>query len=141
MSKVSVTADFEVSVDELWNLLGDFGDMNKWAGTDAGICTSEGEGVGALRTIVLPDGGEIVDRLEEETDLSYTYSIVTSPLPFSFYRATMTVSSLSDNTSRLVWSCDFEAKGLSESDATAFIENMYARGVARMRQALDESAA
>ncbi|MEM1403892.1 MAG: SRPBCC family protein [Pseudomonadota bacterium] len=138
MSEVVATEEFDLSAEALWGLLGDFGDMNKWAGTSAGKCYAEGTGIGALRKIELPDGREIVDRLEEESEFSYTYSIVSSPLPFSYYRATMSVSPLDGGRSRLTWRGVFEAKGLSEQEATAFTENMYAQGIALMRSTIGE---
>lgn len=136
MLHVTVTKKFDVSVEALWDHIGDFGNMSKWTGAKPESCVQEGEGVGSLRRLTLADGGVIIDRLEAQDDRSYTYSIVTSPLPYKSYRATMRVAPLDDQTSELTWSCDFEPKGLTDEEAIANTKNMYAYGIRLMEKTL-----
>ena len=82
MPVVTTEQVFDLPADELWALIGDFGDTGKWSGRPPEGCVQEGEGIGALRTLTLADGRKIVDRLEAQSANSYSYSIVTSPLPW-----------------------------------------------------------
>ena len=56
-----------------------------------------GEGIGALRTLTLANGQQIIDRLEGQSPMSYTYSIVSSPLPVASYAATIAVTPIDEN--------------------------------------------
>ena len=71
---------------------GDFGATGKWSGRPPEACMQNGEGIGALRTLTLANGQQIIDRLEGQSPMSYTYSIVSSPLPVASYTATMAVT-------------------------------------------------
>jgi hypothetical protein len=126
--------EFDLSATDLWDLIGDFGDMEKWSGKSSGSCVAEGEGIGALRTITMRNGGEIVDRLDALGEFTYSYSIVTSPLPLKTYRATMTVEPLGDAKSKLTWSGEFEPAGISDEEARALVAGMYNYGIGLMNE-------
>lgn len=132
---------FDLPVDDLWSLIGDFGDMGRWSGRPPEGCVQEGEGIGALRTITLVDGRQIVDRLEAQTPNSYSYSIVTSPLPFKSYRATMAVAPIDARSTRFTWSGEFESLGISDEEAIVFTKSMYAMGIGLMQKTLATRAA
>jgi len=133
-----VTAEhvFDLPVDELWALIGDFGDTGKWSGRPPEGCVQEGEGIGALRTLTLADGRRIVDRLEAQTANSYSYSIVTAPLPYKSYRATMAVAPIDAASSRFTWIGEFEPQGMSDEEAIAFTKSIYAMGIGLMQKTL-----
>lgn len=135
---LSVTAEqvFDLPVDELWALIGDFGDTGKWSGRPPEGCVQEGEGLGALRTLTLADGRKIVDRLEAQTAYSYSYSIVTAPLPYRSYRATMAVEPIDATSSRFRWTGEFEPKGIGDEEAIAFTEGIYAMGIGLMQKTI-----
>ncbi len=131
---------FNVPVDELWALIGDFGDTGRWSGRPPEACLQEGEGVGALRTLTLEDGRQIVDRLEAQGPYSYSYSIVRSPLPVSSYRATMEVAPVSATSSQLTWSGEFEPIGMSDAEAVSFWQSIYRMGVGLMEKTIARRA-
>jgi Polyketide cyclase / dehydrase and lipid transport len=137
MLTVEATQDFALPLDDLWDIIGDFGDTGRWSGRPPEACVQEGEGIGALRTLYIQDGREIVDRLEAQTDYSYSYSIVTSPLPYKSYRATMSVEPIDQGHSRFRWTGEFEPDGLSDADAIAFTQNVYNMGIAMMRRTIE----
>ena len=97
MATAEIRHIFPLSADQFWDLIGDFGDTGKWSGRPPEACLRSGRGVGALRTLTLADGRQIVDRLEAQGDKFMTYSIVTSPFPVVSYKATMAVSPLARN--------------------------------------------
>jgi hypothetical protein len=137
MLRVEAEHVFALPVDTLWAILGDFGQTGKWSGRPPEACVQEGAGIGALRTLTIEDGRVIVDRLEAQTPHSYTYSVVSGPLPFKSYRATMAVEAIDANTSRFRWIGDFEPLGLSDDKTIAFLRNVYASGIAMMRRTIE----
>ena len=133
-----VTAEhvFDVCADELWALIGDFGDTGKWSGRPPEGCVQEGEGIGALRTLALADGRQIVDRLEAQTAKIYSYSVVSSLLPCKSYRATMVVEPIDAGSSRFTWTGEFEPLRMSDKETIALTKNVYAMGVGLMQKTL-----
>lgn len=127
---------FDLPVDELWALIGDFGDTGKWSGRPPEGCVQEGEGIGALRTLTLADGRKVVDRLDAQTANSYSYSIVTSPLPYKSYRATMAVTPIGVKSTRFTWTGEFEPLGMSDEEAIAFTKGVYAMGIGLIQKTL-----
>lgn len=112
--------------------------MSKWTGLPPETCVSDGEDVGAIRTLSLPNGGTIIDRLDAKSEHSYSYSVINmaeAPLPFSSYKATLSVSRLSDTKSLLDWGGEFTPDRMSEAETVAFAQNMYERGLEMMIRA------
>ncbi len=138
MANTSIEQVFDLHEDSLWDLIGEFGNMSKWTGLPASTCVQQGSGAGALRTLTLADGSTIIDRLEAQTERSYSYSIVNiddAPLPYSSYRATMKVERVSDTSSKLIWSGDFDPDGISDDEAVAVARRMYTMGIDMMKAA------
>lgn len=137
MPTITAQHIFDLPGDDLWNnYLGSFGEIGKWSGRPPDACVREGEGIGSLRTLTLDDGGVIVDRLEAQGERSYSYSIVSSPLPFRSYYATMSVEDVDDNTSRLTWTGVVEPAGISDEQAIRLTESIYKMGIGLMQQAV-----
>lgn len=133
MPTVTAEHTFNLPVDELWEILGDFGNTGKWSGRPKEACVQEGTGVGCLRTLTIADGNVIIDRLEAQTDFSYSYSVVSGNLPWESYFATMSVEPVDGKTSKFTWTGTFEPKGMSEERCIAFTRNVYAAGIALMK--------
>ena len=63
MSEYTVSDEFKASADEVWKVIADFGGLIDWApGIES--CETVGEGVGAVRTLGMPDGLVMKERLE-----------------------------------------------------------------------------
>jgi hypothetical protein len=137
MLRVEAAHVFNLPADALWAILGDFGQTGKWSGRPPEACVQQGEGIGALRTLTIQDGRVIVDRLEAQTPTSYTYSVVSGPLPYASYRATMAVEAVDANSTRFTWTGEFEPLGISDEEALAFTRNVYASGIAMMRRTIE----
>src|SRR5438445_683550 len=77
MSEVNVSETVSAPAVRVWEVLGDFGGVLKWGGKMLQSCTVEGSGVGAVRRIGLPGGGEIAERCEayDPAGRSLSYSI------------------------------------------------------------------
>jgi len=70
-----------------------------------------------MRTLTLPDGAVIKERLEEINGMSYSYVFTDAPLPVSDYGATIAVTDLGDGKSEFVWVGTFKANGVSDEEA------------------------
>jgi hypothetical protein len=127
---------FLCPAEALWALIGDFGNTGKWSGRPPEACIQTDEGIGALRTLTLADGRQIVDRLDAMDAMSYTYSIVTSPLPVASYTATMAVRPIDATSCEFSWSGNFEPKDISDAQALAFFDDVYRSGLAMIERML-----
>ncbi|QLC24631.1 SRPBCC family protein [Parasphingopyxis algicola] len=141
MPVVQVDHVFALPAGELWDLIGDFGDIGKWSGRPPEACVQEGEGIGALRTLTLEDGRTIIDRLEAQGKRSYSYSIVEAPLPYEYYRATMAVEPIDEGSSKLSWTGEFRPKGMTDERGEEFTRNMYLMGIGLMEKTLARRSA
>lgn len=128
MTTVTVTDTFDLSADRVWAAISDFGGMHKYAkGMEApGV---EGEGIGMERAITMP-AGTIVERLTwlDPASRSLSYTIVSGPLPFHRYVATMKVTPQGDGCS-VEWEGNFEPKGVSEDEARTLAHGIYSGGL------------
>ncbi|MBT4365231.1 MAG: SRPBCC family protein [Desulfobacterales bacterium] len=122
--KVSVKDTVNTSAETVWKDIKSFDTQMIGA-----PCEVEGSGVGALRTITMPDSGDkIVERLEalDETLKSLSYSVVSGPPnPFDNYLATIQVQETGENQCEITWSTTFDPVGISEADATMALEGAY----------------
>jgi Polyketide cyclase / dehydrase and lipid transport len=138
MPSASLEHIFSVPAHAIWELIGDFGDTGKWSGRPPEACVQSGEGIGALRTLTLADGRQIVDRLDAMGHMFYTYSIVQSPLPVASYTATMMVEAIDQARCRFTWSGNFVPNAISDEQAVAFFDDVYRSGLAMIERALSE---
>jgi Polyketide cyclase / dehydrase and lipid transport len=136
MASARIAKRFDVSAEQLWALIGDFGDTGKWSNRPPEACLREGHGIGALRTLTIADGRVIVDRLVDEGPLHYSYEIVTSPLPVASYRATMAVRPLGAQACEFTWSGEFEPAGISDAQAIALFDGVYRDGLVMIERQL-----
>jgi hypothetical protein len=115
-----------LSPDALWKKVGDFCGIGSWHPA-AAKCELSADG--KQRTILFKCGGTIVEKLVKWDDAhrSYTYAIVSSPLPVSHYRSTIRVLSGAKG-SVLRWTGRYKAKGASSADAKKVIDGIYEAG-------------
>jgi hypothetical protein len=73
MASVKVTDRIAASADRVWDLVCDFGGIGRWAAAVESV-TLAGEGIGAVRTIGLPGGVKLQERLEASDDRTRTLS-------------------------------------------------------------------
>lgn len=136
MASVKVTEQVPADAERVWGLFRDFGGVKRIT-PQIESCTLEGEGVGAVRTITMPGGVQLQERLEALDDGArmLRYSIVGGPIPFGDYLATIRVSGDGEGCT-VDWSSHFEPKGVSEDQARAIVEGIYRGGIAGLRKHL-----
>lgn len=136
MVSVKVSERVETTADRVWELFRDFGGIQRFS---AGIEKVEvsGSGIGAVRTLSLPGGLSLQERLEAFDDRGrrLQYAIVAGPIPVSNYLATIEVKD-EGKACRIDWSANFEPKGISDDQARGMIEGVYKGGIAGVKKAL-----
>ncbi|MEZ2126920.1 MULTISPECIES: SRPBCC family protein [unclassified Sinorhizobium] len=118
--------------DAVWQKIGDFCAIQTWHPA-VSKCEQNEEGGATYRTLTLGAGGTIKEKLVEQTDTSYTYDIVDSPLPVQNYRATIRVSAEGDGT-KVDWRSSFDAKGKSDDEAKGVISSIYKAGLDKIAE-------
>ncbi len=130
----SKTVDIKAPPAKVWAAIGDFCGIAQWHPAIAS-CTPSVQGRAHLRTLALKGGGTIVERqlARNERAMSYSYTIVSGPLPVDHYRSTITVTPSADG-STVSWSGNFVAKGADDAHATAAIQGIYDSGLTALAQ-------
>jgi len=136
MSVVVETASFAVPASRLWALVSDFGAIDEiMEGIDE--CVLEGDGVGAIRKVTTTNG-EIVESLDvlDHEKMTLVYSIVSGPMPFKDYSATMIVTADSNDSCSLAWTGSFDASGVPAEKADRIASGIYRGGIVGYSKAL-----
>ncbi|HEY8122202.1 MAG TPA: SRPBCC family protein [Myxococcota bacterium] len=136
MASVKISDRLEAPADKVWDLVGDFGGIGRFsAGFKSITCT--GAGVGAVRTITLPNDAQIQERCElrDTARRVLDYSIVAGPMPIANYLARIQLFE-DGNGTRVEWSSTFDPNGIPEAQAIAMIEGVYKGGIAGLKKAL-----
>lgn len=129
MPSIVLNANIPAPASEVWKVVGDFNGLTKFSPAIA-QSTVEGEGVGALRTLQLAEGGTIVERLEsyDADERTLSYSIVESPLPLKDYLSTMRVAT-TDEGCHVEWGGTCEADGATDHEVEQLLLGIYSGGL------------
>ena len=122
----SVTMTSSISPDALWKKIGAFCGIGDWhPAVEKCVLSSDGK----ERTLALKGGGALVERLEnlDPGNRSYTYTILSGPLPVANYHSTISVSP-DPKGSTIKWVGKYDAKGASDGDAKKVIDGIYESG-------------
>lgn len=125
--ELTYKATLTAAPDAVWKKIGDFCGIASWHPAIEKCVLSDG---GKTRTLSLKGGGTIVETLVSRDDNAhtYTYQIVSGPLPVSDYVSTIKVLPDSSGSS-IVWTGNYKAKGASDADAQKTIDAVYKAGV------------
>jgi len=126
MVEVCVEREFDVAAEKVWAILADFGDIS-WIPSLEKV-ELEGEGVGMIRHVTAPGMPILHERMDaidrEQMVLDYSVPAV-EYLRTKNHRARTRVVALEGGRCRLIWSCETEADGVSEAQATAGCQAFY----------------
>jgi carbon monoxide dehydrogenase subunit G len=139
---VAVDTELDATPADVWKVVGDFGGVDSFLEVVESV-EVEGEGVGAVRTLNLPEGAQFVETLTalDAEAMTLSYRIDESPLPVEGYAATIRVSELEDGSSKVDWSATFKAKGASDADARKAISDIFDMGFAGLEQLFPDTGA
>lgn len=132
VSAFAIESDYNAtttqSVDAVWAKVGDFCGIGNWHPAVAKCVLSHGN---KIRTLSLKGGGTIVERLLkwDKSGHSYSYHIVSSPLPIKDYYSTISVKAAGGST-EVDWKGHYKAvKGTTDDAAKKIIDGIYKAGV------------
>lgn len=102
---VKRTLQLSSSSTEVWNVVGDFCDIDDWH-PDLVACTLKVIDGSLHRSVTSDDGAVYLEkRIAVDPGLSYTYRIIDSPLPIKNFTATFSIEPL--DGSLVSWSARF----------------------------------
>jgi uncharacterized protein YndB with AHSA1/START domain len=144
---VNETVEIKAPVAKVWAAAKDFDSLNKWHPGFARDVLTKGQNnaQGAVRALTIKDGPTFTEELLafSETEHSYQYRIIESPLPLNGYVATFTVKpGKSADTSTVTWSAKFTRKnaadqppaGETDADAVKLITGVFQAGLANLKK-------
>lgn len=97
-SKIS-EAIVNLNAEKVWEKLVDFGGTEKFVPDLIEKVIVEGNGIGAVRTIFIKGGGEIIEKLTsiDQSKLEMKFIILSTPMPIFNYEGIFTVISEEEN--------------------------------------------
>ncbi len=122
--RVERWVDLPARAADVWAEIGAFGAVADWHPAIDKCEIVELDGV-VHRHLTLVDGELILERLDDENDHLYRYSIVEGPLPVENYHATLTCFDEGDGC-RVFWSSTFEP---ASPEADKVIAGVYEAGL------------
>jgi len=137
MQKVNVSGNINAPADEVWKRVANFGELDQFVEAVTN-CTTEGTGVGSVRTLTMQDGGEVKEKLEslDNDNRVLTYSMVDSSMPIENYTGTIEVKRIDDEQSEFIWSSEFETDEGAEDEMKEALEGLYTLGVEGLNNSL-----
>lgn len=135
---MSYTVSRSVSIDagarEVWNVIGDFCDLDDWHPAFVGCALKTREGGGVHRILTMDGGAEFVEKLiATEPGLSYTYSIVEAPVPLERYTGTLSIAP--SDPVEVTWSSRFKS---ADPEMEALVAGVYEAGLAALQAHFDK---
>lgn len=115
----------------VWALVGDYNSLYRWHP----VVTSSDRN-GKIRILTLGNGAQLIETLlsQDDTNHTYSYAIVSSPLPVADYESTLNVMDNGKGGSTVTWSSSFNAAGASDADATTAIQGVYQAGLKNLEK-------
>ena len=134
--EVSQSVEVQAPPEKVWDMIGGFCSIAKWHPV-VKQCTESRQDGAAMRRLTTVDGAVLVEKRVQYSDegMSYTYTIVDSPLPVTGYTSTLAVMGMGDG-SMITWSGEFAAKGAPDDKAKDVIAGIYQAGLTALRDQL-----
>ena len=135
MADVSTFEDVDLPADTVWNVIGDFGGIRKWAVLVQGESVEDTAG-GKVRTLSMPENRIVKERLAAQSQYSYTYTMLDRP-EMADYRSTIAVIPLDAHTSRIALIVHLSpSEGVTDEDITARYTRNLRGNLRAMKKAL-----
>ncbi|WP_431245141.1 SRPBCC family protein [Flavobacterium sp. P21] len=132
--KSTAYIEIPVEADKVWQLIGGFNALPKWAPY---IPQSELQEEGRVRHLANPDGSVIIERLMafDEKERSYSYHILQAPFPVKDYYSTLRVKKSDDGNGSLVeWFGEFTPVNVSDQEVSSLFQGIYEDGLKALRE-------
>jgi uncharacterized protein YndB with AHSA1/START domain len=125
MTKVSVSKQINVPAKKVWDALSSFRGIENYS--PIASSTTSGEGKGATRTCVMPDGAKINEILNfaNNDKMEMQYIITDGPFPITNYISDVKVTEVDTANSNVTWECMFESSSEAENDMKSLFGGFY----------------
>ena len=125
MTKVSVSKQINVPAAKVWDALSSFRGIENYS--PIASSTTYGEGQGATRTCIMPDGAKIDEILNfaDNDKLEMQYSITNGPFPITNYISDIKVMEVDFSKSNITWECVFESSSEVQEDMKKLFGGFY----------------
>ena len=126
MYKVLVEKTVDMPRKQVFDILVQFGGLEKIMPDMIESLKLKGSGLGAVRTIKLKSGGTVVERLDVAYDQRvFAYTITANDaLPFENYCAVVTLEDAGNKTLAR-WGSNWDAKGVSDDEVKGMLTGLY----------------
>ncbi len=126
MYKVLVEKVLDMPRKKVFDILVQFGGLEKILPDMIESLELTGSGLGALRTVKIKGGGTVIERLDAAFDQRlFAYTITFNDImPFENYCAVVTLEDAGDKTLAR-WGSNWDAKGTSEEEIKGMLTTLY----------------
>ncbi len=133
MTEVRVSGVIPAGIEEVWVVVGNFGEIAHWV---PALAKSElapgatGRQVGDGRTCTIEGGGSLAETqlARSDEDFTYTYDVVEGPLPMTNYESTIALRGQGDQT-LMEWRCKFDPEPGQEQELEGTLKGIYQAGI------------
>ena len=113
---------------KVWEKIGGWCAMPEWHPAII-KCRQEQKGQQLRRFMDTSDGGNALELLTNRTDNSLSYMIISTTFPVVDYKATLAVSPVGENKTKITWSSTFKApEGRTDKEIEDIIIDFYKAG-------------
>jgi len=135
-AEVTEKIDVDAAPDSVWAAIGDFCGIKEWHPVVTG-CDIKSDGDDKIRTLTIKDSAQFVEKQTawDDAGKSYTYMILTSPLPLSAYTSTIGVAG-SGMTSTITWTGSFTPNAADGSVETV-VSGIYKAGLEGLKSKIE----
>jgi Polyketide cyclase / dehydrase and lipid transport len=135
MTDVSTFEDIDMAAEAVWNVIGDFAGIRKWAVLVQSESV-ENTPSGQVRTLVMPEDRVVKERLVVQSQYSYTYAMLDRP-EMADHRSTVAVVPLDDKHCRITLIMHMTpAEGQTDEEITARYTRNLRGNLRAMKKAL-----
>ncbi|ACB95290.1 SRPBCC family protein [Beijerinckia indica] len=133
--------EINVPADRLWDKLRDFCSIKEWHPAFA-TCVLDTENNVSVRTLTTKDGAISIERLLNSSNpgRTYSYEVLSTPMPVESYRATMKVLIGGDGKSNVIWTSAYKTReGVAPALAAEKLGDFYMQGLTHLKTLLESS--
>lgn len=122
---VNVSKQINAPANKAWDALSSFRGIENYS--PIASSTTSGQGKGATRTCVMPDGAEINEILNfaDDKTMEMQYIITNGPFPISNYISDVKVTAVDATNSNVSWKCKFETSQEAKGDMEGLFDGFY----------------
>lgn len=133
-----VQAVIDHPVDKVWPHIADFGGLAAWAAGVTG-CTLDGEGIGAVRTVVLGDrfAWERLEAIEPDRHWLRYHIVPPHAMPAENVYSEISLTAIDADRTEILWVSEATDFGIPVDQLGARIESFYGKSVEGLQGLLD----